>query len=101
MLEHSCLPLRRDNPRAKARGLSLRTGGQTMLYLTCISLASNLGVSRAKDLGIEKCATRYYTNVKSREDLYQQGVILYPFDKLVHMISVFKVRIALTTFERA
>ena len=77
-----------------------------MLYLTCsmipsVDLASNLGVSRAKDLDIKKCATKYYTNVNSREDLYQQGVILYPFDKLVHMISVFTVRIALTTFERA
>ena len=26
---HGCAPVRRDNPRAKARGLSLRTGAQT------------------------------------------------------------------------
>ena len=29
-------PIRRDNPRAIARGLSLRTGGQTMLYVSLI-----------------------------------------------------------------
>ena len=39
--------------RAKARGLSLRTGAQTMLYLTC-TMISNVElayyeVSRAKD----------------------------------------------------
>ena len=31
-----CAPVRRDNPRAKARGLSLRTGAQTMLYLSLV-----------------------------------------------------------------
>ena len=31
-----CAPVRRDNPRAKARGLSLRTGAQTMLYLSIV-----------------------------------------------------------------
>ena len=29
-----CAPVRRDNPRALARELSLRTGAQTMLYLS-------------------------------------------------------------------
>ena len=42
-----------DNPRAKARGLSLRTGTQTMLYLTCTMISSvdlvHLEVTRAKD----------------------------------------------------
>ena len=48
-----CAPVRRDNPLAKARGLSLRTGAQTMLYLTCTTITSvdlaHYGVSRAKE----------------------------------------------------
>ena len=48
-----CVPVRRDNFRAKARGLSLRTGAQTMLYLTCTMISSvdlaHYGVSRAQD----------------------------------------------------
>ena len=31
-----CPPVRFDNSRAKARGLSLRTGAQTMLYLSLV-----------------------------------------------------------------
>ena len=33
-IEHGVCAYRVDNPRAKARGLSLRTGAQTMLYLS-------------------------------------------------------------------
>ena len=48
-----CAAARRDNPRALARGLSLRTGAQTMLYLTCTMISSvelaYYGVSCAKD----------------------------------------------------
>ena len=33
-----CAPVRRDNPRALARGLS--TGAQTMFYLTCTMISS-------------------------------------------------------------
>ena len=48
-----CAPVRRDNPRALARGLSLRTGAQTMLCLTCTMLSgvdlAHYGVSRAKE----------------------------------------------------
>ena len=50
-----CAPVQRDNPRAKAlaRGLSLCTGAQTMLYLTCTTIYSvelaHYRVSRAKD----------------------------------------------------
>ena len=36
----ACAPVRRDNPRAIARGLSLRTGAQTMLCLTCTMISS-------------------------------------------------------------
>ena len=49
-----CPPVRRDNPRAPARGLSLRTGGQTMLYFTCSMMLivdfARYGVSCVKDL---------------------------------------------------
>ena len=33
-IEHGLCAFRVDNPLAKARGLSLRTGAQTMLYLS-------------------------------------------------------------------
>ena len=36
-IEHGLCACTVDNPRAKARGLSLRTGAQTMLYLSLIS----------------------------------------------------------------
>ena len=56
-----CAPVRRDNPRALARGLSLRTGAQTMLYLTCTTITSvdlaHYGVSRAKDWVSVHCGT--------------------------------------------
>ena len=65
-----CAPVRRDNPRALARGLSLRTGAQTMLYHTaqtmlyhtCTMISSKdlayYGVSRAKDWVSVDCGTR-------------------------------------------
>ena len=59
----ACAPVRRDNPRALAlaRGLSLRTGAQTMLYLTCTTITSvdlaHNGVSRAKDWVSVDCGT--------------------------------------------
>ena len=55
-------PVRRENPRALARGLStIRTGAQTMLYLTCTTITSvhlaHYGVSRAKDWVSVDCGT--------------------------------------------
>ena len=48
-----CAPVRRDSPRASARGIIDLTGAQTMLYLTCTTITSvdlaHYGVSRAKD----------------------------------------------------
>ena len=59
-----CAPVRRDNPLAKARGLSLRTGAQTMLYLTCTTITSedlaHNGVSHAKDWVSVDCGTILY-----------------------------------------
>ena len=56
-----CAPVRRDNPLAKARGLSLRTGAQSMLYLTCTTITSvdlaYYGVSHAKDWVFLDCGT--------------------------------------------
>ena len=47
--------------KAKARGLSLRTGAQTMLYLTCTTITSvdlaHYGVSRAKNWVSVDCGT--------------------------------------------
>ena len=61
-------PKRRDNPLAKARGLSLRTGAQTMLYLTCTMISSvdlaHYGVSRAKDWISVVCGTSYFDSGK-------------------------------------
>ena len=55
-IEHGLCACTVDNPLAKARGLSFRTGAQTMLYLTCLprrrltfkaqSLCSGLGCSK-------------------------------------------------------
>ena len=54
-----CAPVRRDNPRALARGLSTV---QAMLYLISPTISSvNLahdGVSRAKDWTSVDCGTR-------------------------------------------
>ena len=41
-IEHGLCACTVDNPLAKARGLSLRTGAQTMLYLTFIETAHNI-----------------------------------------------------------
>ena len=58
-----CAPVRRDNPRALARGVIDRTAAQTMLYLTCITITSvdlaHYGVSRAKDWVSVDCGTNY------------------------------------------
>ena len=37
-IEHGLCACTVDNPLAKARGLSLRTGAQTMLYLSLVEL---------------------------------------------------------------
>ena len=46
-----------------ARGLSLRTGAQTMLYFTCTIISSvdlaHYGVSRVKDWISGDCGTRF------------------------------------------
>ena len=57
-----CAPVRRDNPRALARGLStVQAHAQTMLYLTCTTITSvdlaHYGVSRAKDWLSVYCGT--------------------------------------------
>ena len=56
-----CAPVRRDNPRALARGVIDRTGAQTMLYLACTTISSvdlaQYGVSLAKDWVSVKCGT--------------------------------------------
>ena len=56
-------PVWRDNPQALARGLSLHTGAQTMLYITCTAITSidlaHYGVSRAEDWVSVDCGTKY------------------------------------------
>ena len=56
-----CAPVRRDNPRVFSSGIIDRTGAQTMLYLTCITITSvdlaHYGVSRAKDWASVNCGT--------------------------------------------
>ena len=58
-----CEPVRRDNPRALARGLSPRTGAQTMLYLTCTTITNvdlaHYGVSRARNWVSVDCGTNW------------------------------------------
>ena len=45
-IEHGLCACTVDNPLAKARGLSLRTGAQTMLYLSLIECATQATPSR-------------------------------------------------------
>ena len=60
-----CAPVRRDNPRALARGLSTVQAKQTVLYLTCTKIFSvdlaHYGVSGTKDWGICElwCKSQY------------------------------------------
>ena len=58
-----CVLIRRDNPLAEARGLPLRTGAQTMLYLTCTMISrvdlAHKGASHAKDWVSVDCGTIY------------------------------------------
>ena len=59
-----CAPVRRDNPRALARGIIDRTCAQTMRCLTrtmisCVDLA-HLEVTRAKDWASVDCGTIIY-----------------------------------------
>ena len=51
-IEHGLCACTVDNPLAKARGLSLRTGAHTMLYLplTLSYVLSNFDKSQSKDL---------------------------------------------------
>ena len=63
-------PVRVDNPRALTRRLSHRTGGQILLYLTCIIVSSvdlaRYQVSRPGHLGI--CGLWIVQADKSRVD---------------------------------
>ena len=58
-----CAPVRRDNPRALAKGIIDHTSVQTMFYLTCTTITSvdlaHNGVSRAKDWVSVDCGTRH------------------------------------------
>ena len=62
-----CAPVRRDNPRALARGLST-VQAQTMLYLTCTMISSvdlaHYGVPRAKNWVFVECGTSYNMNIQ-------------------------------------
>ena len=60
-IEHGLCACTVDNPLAKARGLSLRTGAQTLLYLSLVRLAqrfSNLNLS-SKDIYKERRSTLF------------------------------------------
>ena len=49
-IEHGLCACTVDNPLAKARGLSLRTGAQTMLYLSLVGLHLVLNITRVKTI---------------------------------------------------
>ena len=70
-----CAPVRRDNPRALAGGLSLRTGAQTMLYLTCTTISSvdlaHCRVSRAKDWVSVDCGTIGHNGLQPCKDIFR------------------------------
>ena len=63
-----------DNPR-----IFDRTGGQTMLYLTCPMITSvdlaHCDVSRAKDWVFVDCGTIMFVSSNSRETMQQEQTI--------------------------
>ena len=71
-----CAPVRRDNPRAEARGLSVRTGAQTMLYLTCTTITSvdlaHYRVARAKDWLSVNCGTKIFDVISVNKRFFQE-----------------------------
>ena len=55
-IEHGLCACTVDNPLAKARGLSLRTGAQTMLYLSLVpSLNNPKGLDPSPKTGLDFC----------------------------------------------
>ena len=63
-IEHGLYACTVDNPLAKARGLSLRTGAQTMLYLSLNSLLNRDSFSRLCELLNAILLTFYGTGLK-------------------------------------
>ena len=76
-IEHGLCACTVDSPLAKARGLSLRTGAQPMLYLTCTTITSvdlkHYVVSRAKDWVSVDCGTKIWWR-DSQKKFHQFGV---------------------------
>ena len=74
-IEHGLCACTVDNPRAKARGLSLRTDAQTMLYL---SLVTEQFVVLCLDCTERKCVFFIYdlivSTVKINISLFMQYV---------------------------
>ena len=74
-IEHGLCACTVDNPQAKARGLSLRTGAQTMLYL---SLVTEQFVLLCQDCTERKCVFFIYdlivSTVKINISLFMQYV---------------------------
>ena len=66
-IEHDLCACTVDNPLAQGRGLSLHTGAQTMLYLTCTMIScvdlAQYGVSRAKDWVSVDCGASPITHI--------------------------------------
>ena len=49
-IEHGFCACMVDNPLAKARGLSLRTGAQTILYLSLVTIPTQLSTANLAQL---------------------------------------------------
>ena len=65
-IEHGLCACTVDNPLAKARGLSLRTGAQTMLYLSLISKTAHYNIlitQLHKEIGSERKLIAYIAPV--------------------------------------
>ena len=66
-IEHGLCTCTVDNPLAKARGLSLRTGAQTMLYLSLIKILkpkNSNGHLSSGEIGLMRKYSRPYVIVQ-------------------------------------
>ena len=67
-IEHGLCACTVDNPLAKARGLSLRTGAQPMLYLPLIHPATGSIASAISYMGTPPCLSAISTKQNSYSD---------------------------------
>ena len=78
-IEHGLCACTVDNPLAKARGLSLRTGAQTMLYLPLVTKGHNSIKKQSWCCSLIICILpddAVYLNYLSQSDIFSRSNIM-------------------------